>query len=239
MNLYLRLFLLMLRVRLASLRPGRRPSLWGEARTSFRVLPTDLDPLRHVNNGKYLSLLDLGRYDLLTRSGFWAAASDLGWYAVVAAQTITYKRSLTLWQRFELVTRVLGVDERAVYMEQTFVRRGDVVARAVVQARFLRKAGGTVTPTELIEATGGAPRDLTVPEWVGAWADAVRISSGGGGEASTGARGGASGRASAGGSAGASGSGSAGGPAGAPAGASAGASADGVGRSAGGDRPLD
>ncbi|MEK6311672.1 MAG: acyl-CoA thioesterase [Curtobacterium sp.] len=180
MNLYFRLLLLTLRTRLARTRPsrlGRGTSLWDEARTPFRVAPTDLDPLRHVNNGKYLSLLDLGRYDLLTRSGFWQAASERGWYAVVAAQTITYKRSLTLGQRFVLRTRVLGMDERSVYMEQTFVRRDSVIARAVVQARFLHRDGGHVTPTELLAVTGPAPRDLTVPDWVREWADAVRISS--------------------------------------------------------------
>jgi len=179
-NLYLRLLLLTLRIRLAAVRPGRRPTLWDEARTPFRVLPTDLDTLMHVNNGRYLTLMDLGRYDLLSRSGFWKESARRGWYAVVAAQTITYKRSLTLGERFSLRTRVLGVDERAVYIEQTFVRQGAVVARAVVQARFLRREGGSVTPDEILAATGGAPRDLTLPRWVHEWADAVRISSSGG-----------------------------------------------------------
>ncbi|WP_144761050.1 thioesterase family protein [Curtobacterium sp. 9128] len=171
MNLYFRLFLLRLRVR-----RGPRLSLWDEARTPFRVTLTDLDPLRHVNNGKYLSLLDLGRLDLMLRAGFWDALRDRGWFPVVAAQTITYKRSLTLGQRFDLRTRVLGVDERSVYLEQTFVRRGGVVARAVVQARFLRSGGGHVSPAELLDAVGGAPEDLALPAWVAAWASAVRIS---------------------------------------------------------------
>ncbi|ROP63433.1 thioesterase family protein [Curtobacterium sp. ZW137] len=172
MNLYFRLLLLRLRTRRAS-----RLSLWDEARTPFRVVPTDLDPLRHVNNGKYLSMLDLGRMDLMIRSGFWQELSDRGWYPVVAAQTITYKRSLTLGQRFELVTRVLGVDERSAYMEQTFLRRGTVVARAVVQARFLRVTGGTVSTEELLDVFGAAPADLALPAWVHDWAAAVRISS--------------------------------------------------------------
>lgn len=198
-NLYFRLLLLQLRVRLRPTavdrrrpdrrrpgrrRPGRRRSLWDEVRTPFRVTLTDLDPLRHVNNGKYLSMLDLGRLDLMLRSGFWAVLSERGWYPVVSAQTITYKRSLTLGQRFTLVTRVLGMDDRAAYLEQTFVRRGDVIARAVVQARFLRKAnatvkaGGTVPTAELVDAAGAPPHDLTLPEWVQDWAGAVRISSG-------------------------------------------------------------
>jgi acyl-CoA thioesterase FadM len=170
-NLYFRLFLLWLRSRRAP-----RVSLWGEGRTTFRVLPTDLDPLLHMNNARYLALLDLGRTDLLFRSGFWAEVSRRGWYPVVTAQTISYKRSLTLWQRFELVTRVLGFDERHVYMEQEFHRGGKVIARAVVQARFLRKAGGTVEPPELLEAAGGDPGHLSLPDWVEPWAAAVRIS---------------------------------------------------------------
>lgn len=177
MNLYFRLFLLRLRVRLRPSIGGRRPSLWDEVRTPFRVTLTDLDPLRHVNNGKYLSMLDLGRLDLMLRSGFWGEIAERGWYPVVSAQTITYKRSLTLGQRFELVTRVIGLDDRAAYLEQTFVRRGMVVARAVVQARFLRRAGGTVPPSELLAAAGEPGHDLTLPDWVHEWAGATRISS--------------------------------------------------------------
>src|SRR5690606_6715636 len=108
----------------------------------------------HMNNARYLALLDLGRMDLMLRSGFWKKITDRGWYPVVTAQTITYKRSLELWQRFELTTRVQGFDERHVYMQQQFHRGGKVIARAVVQARFLRRSGRTVAPSELIELAG-------------------------------------------------------------------------------------
>lgn len=172
MNLYFRLLLLWIRRRRA-----RPVSLWDDVRTPFRVVPTDLDPLMHMNNARYLALLDLGRTDLMFRSGFWDEVSKRGWYPVVTAQTISYKRSLTLWQRFELVTRVLGFDERSVYMQQEFHRGGKVIARAVVQARFLRKSGGTVEPPELLEAAGGAPEGMELPRWVADWAAAVRISS--------------------------------------------------------------
>jgi acyl-CoA thioesterase FadM len=172
MNLWLRLVWLRIRLR------RRRPvGIWDTVRTPFRVAPSDLDVLRHMNNGKYLSLLDLGRVDLMVRCGFWATLRRKGWYPVVSAQTITYRRSLEPWQRFELVTRILGIDERAGYLEQTFVV-GDVVhARAIVQARFLKRSGGTVPQSELIAAVGGVPADRQLPEWITAWADATRISS--------------------------------------------------------------
>ncbi len=152
-------------------------SLWSEARTPFRVWPTDLDPLRHMNNARYLALLDLGRTDLMMRSGFWQEIDRRGWYPVVGAQTITYKRSLTLGQRFVVTTRVLGLDERAAYMHQEFRRGGQVIARAVVQARFLRKAGGQVDTSEILEAAEAAPESLELPQWVADWAASVRISS--------------------------------------------------------------
>ncbi len=165
MNLYLRLLLLMIRVR-----SGRRLSLWGgTSRVRFRVHPGDLDVLRHMNNGRYLTLLDLGRMDLMLRSGFWKRITEAGWYPVVAGQTITYRRSLELWQRFELSTRVLGYDDRWIYMEQIF-RVGETVhADAIVRARFLRRGGGSVEIDEVLGLAGPVPEDLEVPEWVLAW----------------------------------------------------------------------
>ena len=67
MNLYLRLLLMSLRARAG--RGGRPLSIWDTAVTAFRVAPTDLDVLGHMNNGRYASLFDLGRFDLLVRTG--------------------------------------------------------------------------------------------------------------------------------------------------------------------------
>jgi acyl-CoA thioesterase FadM len=170
MNLYLRLMLLRLRNR------HRRPlGIWDTSRTPMRVALTDLDLLRHVNNGKYLSMLDLGRMDLLTRSGLWGEVTARGWYPVVAGQTITYRRSLTLGQSFDLYTRILGYQDRWVYVEQTFCR-GDVVhAQALVRSRFLKRNGGSVENDELRELTGEAPDDRAVPDWVSEWTARTRI----------------------------------------------------------------
>lgn len=164
MNLYLRFLLLLLRAR------GRpRLGLWDTARTPFRVAPSDLDPLLHMNNGKYPSIMDLGRLDLMIRSGTWARLRRRGWYPVVAAQTISYRRSLKLGQRFDLYTRILGFDERWSYLEQSFVAGGEVSAQAVVRARFLRRGGGSVDHDELEAFVGGFPKELRVPQWALEW----------------------------------------------------------------------
>ncbi|MDU0345087.1 acyl-CoA thioesterase [Microbacterium sp. KSW2-29] len=140
------------------------------ARLGIRVLPTDIDLLRHLNNGRYLSLFDLGRWDLLTRTGLLAAMTRQGWYAVVAAETITFRRSLELGQRFELETRLIGHDDRAVYLEHRALVKGEIYARAMIRARILRRTGGTVPHDELFAAVGRPEGLPDIESWVHDWA---------------------------------------------------------------------
>lgn len=137
--------------------------------TKFRVLPTDLDVYGHMNNGRYLTISDLGRFDLLRRSGVWSELRKHGWYPVVASSTITYRKSLGPWQRFVIESRFLGVDERDVYLEQRFVVKGEIYARLIVRARFLQKTGGHVPMDDLVALLGEHPVNFDVPEWMQAW----------------------------------------------------------------------
>lgn len=153
---------------------GRRLEHYDVARTRFRVLPTDLDVLRHMNNGVYLSIFDIGRFDLLARNGVWQIFKRNGWYPVVASETITFRKSLTLWQRFTVESRILGFDQKAVYVEQRAVVDGEIYAQAYIRGRFLKRTGGTVSVAELLDAVGVAPDEGTMPEWLVRWgADAA------------------------------------------------------------------
>ena len=164
MNLFMRLLWTLMVARFRS----RVPAL-GPVATPFRVLPTDLDVLMHVNNGVYLSMMDLGRIDLMMRSGLFATINERGWYPVVVAQTIQYRRSLKLFDRFEIVTRVLAWDDKAIMLEQRFVRRGEEVATALMRGRFLKRAGGTVPMSDLIAAAGNPAAPVDVPSYAREW----------------------------------------------------------------------
>ncbi|MFB2584885.1 acyl-CoA thioesterase [Herbiconiux liukaitaii] len=148
---------------------------WDVASTPFRVLPTDLDLLRHMNNGVYLSVLDLARVDLMQRSGLYKVFTQRGWYPVVVAETISFRRSLELWQRFTVETRLLGFDAKACYVEQRFVVGGEICARAYVRARFLKRSGGVVGVEEMRSLAGDAPEDGRMPEWVREWGAASEL----------------------------------------------------------------
>lgn len=149
------------------------------ARTRFITLPTDLDINRHMNNGVYFSIMDVARFDMLVRNGVWKMMLDKGWYPVVASETITFRKSLGLWQRFTIESCLVGHDDKAVYMEQRFVRPGangepEIYATGFIRARFLRRAGGTVPMSEIVEALGVTDAH-GIPEWLERWGTDVAL----------------------------------------------------------------
>jgi YbgC/YbaW family acyl-CoA thioester hydrolase len=143
----------------------------------MRVRLGDLDQLGHVNNGVYLSMLDIGRFDLLFRSGAWKRLMDAAYYPVVASQTITYRKSLRWRQRFHIETRMLGYADKALYMDQRFVVDGEIWARAIIKARFLKRSGGTVSIEELSALAGDDLSATPVEEWIRRWADDAALPS--------------------------------------------------------------
>lgn len=134
------------------------------AKTSFRVLPSDIDFLGHMNNGRYPSYMDLARVDMTNRTGMSDALSKAGIYAVVGQSSMVFRRSLDLWQRFDIETAVLGGDERAIYLQQRFVVDGELHARGVVQGRFIEKGVGTAKIARVVEVLEAAGIQVHLPE---------------------------------------------------------------------------
>jgi YbgC/YbaW family acyl-CoA thioester hydrolase len=128
----------------------KRVTAFDETEISMRVLPVDLDLLMHVNNGVYFSFMDFGRWDMIFRNGSYDLAQKNGWYSVVAGETIKFKRSLKLWDKFSLKTRIVGHDEKYFFIEQIFLLKDQEMAKGLVKVRFLKRSGGTVGTSEVI-----------------------------------------------------------------------------------------
>ena len=164
MNLLFRLLLTLI---MAPRRP--RCALKGPARISFHCWFTDLDVLMHMNNAKYLALMDLARLDLMIRSGVFQQFRANDFYPVIVAETIQFRKSLKLFDAFEIETAILGWDEKAFILEQQFLKGEEVVAVATVRAQFLRKAGGTVSPAEILALMDVQEASPVLPEAVRVW----------------------------------------------------------------------
>lgn len=156
MNLWLRLLIYLARVRfMAAL---ELPA--GVSRLPFRCLPTDLDTSLHMNNGRYLTLMDLGRLDIMVRSGLWRSLLRHGWTPIASTITIRYRRELRLFQRVDLETRLVAWSGTNVVMEQLFViatgpRAGEIAARALFKGGLYdRRARAFVPVAQLMEELG-------------------------------------------------------------------------------------
>lgn len=157
MNLWLRLVWLLLT---APFRPKISvPD--GFSTLTLRVLPNDLDLSLHMNNGRYLTIMDLGRIDLIIRGGLGKAVWRNGWTPVANAVVIRFRRELRAFERYRLETRAVAWTEQAVVMEQRFVfaagdREGQVAAKALVKgAIYDRKEERYVPIPDLFELIGG------------------------------------------------------------------------------------
>jgi len=161
LSLYFRLIWLFITANKRPLVPALGPS-----RITLTVLPNDLDALGHMNNGRFLSVMDLGRVDLLIRSGFYVVARKRRWFPLVGRVSIEYRKPLLPWQRYTIETRTVGWDDRWFYIQQVFLLQNEVAAVAGVKA-MIRSPQGAVSPADALMAVG-AP--TTSPEIPACWA---------------------------------------------------------------------
>lgn len=148
----------------------RKPcDFFDESTVSFITWPTDLDVFCHMNNGRYLTLLDLARFDCLIRSGLTTILRQKKCFPVVTAETIQFKKSLKLFNRFTVKTKLLGWDEKSFYIEHIFVSKQKVCAVAIIRGQIVKTAGGTLSPLEFLSFAGHTDPSPELPEWILHW----------------------------------------------------------------------
>ena len=163
MNLFLRVLIVWI---VSFFKP--RLGLLEESRLKGRVLLTDLDLYGHMNNGRYLSLMDLGRFDLILRSSLSGPVRENRWNPVVAATWIHYRKPLWPLQAFELRTRIAGWTDRWLIIEQEIFRQGKLTTRAWVKGVFVGSQGRIAT-REVLLAAGHSGVSPLLPASVHAW----------------------------------------------------------------------
>ncbi|QBF29818.1 acyl-CoA thioesterase [Thalassococcus sp. S3] len=134
--------------------------------------PWDLDMFMELNNGRMLTLYDLGRFMTAQRGGLIKALFDNGWALTMAGASVRYRRRITGFERFEMRSRAVCWDERFVYLEQSMWKRnGDCASHVLYRAAVIDKRRA-VPPTRVLEAMGQDPQSPPIPGWIAAWIEA-------------------------------------------------------------------
>lgn len=128
-------------------------SVLDEVRTPLVISPADVDVYAHLNNGRYFTLMDVGRWELAIRTGLLRAALRHDWRPVAAAVTARFWKDLGTFASVELTSAIRAWDEKYFYVEHRFEKAGQVHAQGFVQI-VAKRARVTVPPAELFAQVG-------------------------------------------------------------------------------------
>jgi acyl-CoA thioesterase FadM len=169
MNLYLRLLLTILKaLRAPRIQPGEAIEL------SLRVLPTDLDINGHMNNARYLSMVDLALMTLFIRTGFARLCVAKGWRPMGGGSVIYFRRGLNLFQRYTLRFIPVGWDEFWNYCRFDFIRDGELCATGFIKGAAVGR-NGLVRNADIYPFLGHYAPSPVLPGDLQAWIAADRL----------------------------------------------------------------
>ena len=119
----------------------------------LEVWPDDLDIYLHMNNSVYHKQADYGRYYLLTKMGVMGYARKEKVEVHNGGQFIQFRKALSPFQSYSLVSRIHSFDEKWIYIEQTFNSKGR--AHAVKYVKLVVKKGReTIPPSTALSHMG-------------------------------------------------------------------------------------
>jgi acyl-CoA thioesterase FadM len=165
MNLYLRLIWALFRAwRMPSIMPG------DTIRRTLRVLPGDIDINGHMNNGRYLTVVDLMLTEYFVRSGFAQAMFKAGWRPMSGGSMISYRKGLQPFQKYSLSFTLDAADEVWNYMRYEFRRLdGTVCAIGYMKGAAVSKQGlvpNAISYARMALAFETKPLPQSVAQWM-------------------------------------------------------------------------
>ena len=96
--------------------------------------PIDIDLWMELNNGRTLTLFDLGRVVLFLRNGIHAKMRAQGWVGTVAGSSVRYRRRVQMFDRLEMRSRLIGWDAKFLYSEQAMFRGGECTSHGLFRS---------------------------------------------------------------------------------------------------------
>lgn len=149
--------------------------LWDTHTSHHYCLPWDIDLWWELNNGRTLTIYDLGRIPMALRNGTAAVRKKSGLGMVVAGASVRYRKRITMFKKIEMHSRPVGYDDKFIYMEQSMWLENGECANHILIRGAVVKNGKMVPPIELLKLVDADIQPREMPEWVQAWASADKL----------------------------------------------------------------
>ena len=135
---------------------------------THRCWPVDIDMFGELNNGRTLTLYDLGRLVMGYRVGLLGVIKKNKWGMTMAGASVRYRHRVRMFQKFTMHTRAIGRDDRFLYLQQT-MWRGDKATSSVLYRMAFTDKNGIVPTHKVAEALGDPDWNPDMPDWVNNW----------------------------------------------------------------------
>ena len=133
--------------------------------------PIDIDIFGELNNGRTLTLYDLGRMIMGHRVGLIKALKENNWGLTMAGASVRYRRRVRMFHKFTMKSRAIGRDDKFIYIHQTMWRNNEALSSVLYRSATTDKNG--IVPTQRVaEALGYPDWNPEMPEWVQNWINA-------------------------------------------------------------------
>lgn len=136
-----------------------------------RCWPQDLDWFIEMNNGRILTILDLSRNILATRTGLVEALRKGKWGLTMAGVSVRYRRRIRPFNRLKVYSRCVGWDDKFFYLDQS-IWIGDTCAAQALYRSAVTGPDGIVPPHKVITSVDRDPQSPPLPDWVDNWISA-------------------------------------------------------------------
>ena len=133
-----------------------------------RCWPWDVDFNFEMNNGRILTIYDLGRIPAAARAGLLGIMRRRKWGFAMAGASVRYRRRLRTFERFEMHTRCIGRDARFIYIEQS-MWAGDEAKSNILYRSAMTNRDGIVPTQEVADALDAPDWNPVLPDWVRNW----------------------------------------------------------------------
>ncbi len=131
--------------------------------------PHDLDVWLELNNGRALTLYDLGRTAMAQRAGLIKVLKRERWALTMAGTSTRFRRRIRGFERFEMRSRALCWDDKFIYLEQSMWKRNGECASHVLYRSAVTDKNGIVAPLTVLTALGQPAVSPPMPDWVARW----------------------------------------------------------------------